>query len=104
MAHFYVSFSITSLNNLPTPNFQQCSRGPCHRGLEAQTKVLDVAAKAMSAIVQAILTNIPTGSHPGALEQPSQGAVMEVGTSCNSLSDLSILPSPCNSTHSWMKG
>ena len=31
--------------------------------MEAQTKVLDAVAKAASAIVQAILTNMPTGSH-----------------------------------------
>src|SRR5882724_7009210 len=31
--------------------------------MEAQTDVLDVVAKAMSAVAQAILMNMPTGSH-----------------------------------------
>ena len=32
-------------------------------GMEAQTDILDAVAKAVSATVQAILTNMPTGSH-----------------------------------------
>jgi len=31
--------------------------------LEAQSDIMDAATKAASAVVQAILTNIPTGSH-----------------------------------------
>ena len=46
------------LTQLQTPN-----NSLKDHAIEAQTDILDAAAKAMSAVVQVILMNMPTGSH-----------------------------------------
>jgi len=59
--------------------------------MEAQSDILGTATKAMSALAQAILMNMLTGSHPSkSTRAASQRALMKAGTKPNSSSDQFI--------------